>query len=302
VISLAPPSIQKATGGTRDPFLGYSSQDTKTDGMISMTQDLTERQKTEKEFFDRYFSQHATVSWDSLNMLKGERRPWNENWFALQCVLDKGVEGKSILDLGCGRGVRTHLFAKAGASRSVGCDISKAAIQIANTIRETAPEKDRIELYEMTAEQLSFGDGTFDIVFGENILHHAVVASAIRETRRVLKKGGYAVFCEWVKRPLFDKIRNMKIVKEIFPHGGFQKQSERYVTEHEKKLTQDDLKCIRDSFATIVVHKRYLFTRIPIYMHASTLQPFFEKADYTLLRTVPFLQRWAAAAIIECFT
>ena len=48
----------------------------------------------------------------------------------------------------------------------------------------------------MDAHHLDFPDESFDLVFGRAILHHLDFETAIKEVKRVLKRGGHAAFAE----------------------------------------------------------------------------------------------------------
>ena len=191
------------------------------------------------------------------------------------------------------------MFAKAGAARAVGFDISQSAIRIANDIKGSLGEK-KVEFFTMACEEMNFPDQSFDYVFGENILHHVDIPKTISETRRVLKRGGKAVFCEWVESPFFDRIRNSRIFLRAFPHGGYRSRQESYVTAYEKKLTQRDLEFVKNAFSSTELYYRYLFTRVAIFLHAGRIEKYFQIFDYNLMKIFPFLNRYAAAVIIKC--
>lgn len=95
------------------------------------------------------------------------------------------LNGERILDLGCGYGYYTDYFRSAGGD-VVGIDGAEAMITIA---REKYPEGD-FRVADIT-EPLKFDDGTFDIVFCNQVLMDiAEIEGIIGECRRVLKAGG----------------------------------------------------------------------------------------------------------------
>jgi ubiquinone/menaquinone biosynthesis C-methylase UbiE len=63
--------------------------------------------------------------------------------------------------------------------------------------------EDRADVSVMSAEDLAFEDGTFDAAFGFVGLHHLQGELAARETARVLRPGGRAVFIEPVSNSAF---------------------------------------------------------------------------------------------------
>jgi SAM-dependent methyltransferase len=52
----------------------------------------------------------------------------------------------------------------------------------------------RVTVVESPAEKMPFESGEFDLMHGEAVLHHISLSSAAPEIRRVLKRGGRAVF------------------------------------------------------------------------------------------------------------
>ena len=113
-----------------------------------------------------------------------------------------------MLDLGCQEGVSTAHYARLGARRVVGIDISPVAIEKA---RRLAPHA---EFHVRDAHHTGFADASFDAVIGHAILHHLDFAAAIAEIRRVLRPGGYAVFRE----PLRDNPA-AKLIRVLTPRA-----------------------------------------------------------------------------------
>ena len=102
-----------------------------------------------------------------------------------------GARGLQVLEIGCGLGTDGAQFAKAGANYT-GVDLTEAAIELARR---------RFELFNLPgnfktadAENLSFADDSFDLVYSHGVLHHTPdTAKAIREIHRVLRPGGRAI-------------------------------------------------------------------------------------------------------------
>jgi SAM-dependent methyltransferase len=85
------------------------------------------------------------------------------------------VRSKTVLELGCGSGEYSHLLARRGAE-VWSMDISESLIGLAKLV---------------------------DVVFGIAILHHLDLELASREVKRVLKRGGRAIFKEPVRNSKF---------------------------------------------------------------------------------------------------
>lgn len=96
--------------------------------------------------------------------------------------------GQRVLEIGCGAGVATGLFAKAGAIVTA-VDLTETAVQL--TARNCETQGLRVDLRQMDAEHLDFPDRSFDYVFSWGVLHHtADTEAAYREVARVLRHGG----------------------------------------------------------------------------------------------------------------
>ncbi len=105
---------------------------------------------------------------------------------ALKSVVG-GVKNKRVLDLGCGPGILTDYFRRKGAKIS-GVDISKKEIEIARS------EFKGIDFKVASAYKLPYPPNTFDMVISSWVIHYLDLDRALKEVRRVLKKGGFLVF------------------------------------------------------------------------------------------------------------
>ncbi len=102
-------------------------------------------------------------------------------------VLSFPLAGRSVLEVCCGSGMMAEKFARAGAAVT-GIDFSPAAVSRA---RERA-RRYRFGATFMVAdaENLSFADGSFDVVAVHDGLHHLERPErAIREMARVARRG-----------------------------------------------------------------------------------------------------------------
>lgn len=111
--------------------------------------------------------------------------------------------GDAVLDMACGTGDLTHLFAASPAGRVVGGDFTPQMLEIARLKLARHPHKEKVTYVEADAMALPFEDASFDVVsiaFG--IRNVAEPAKALREFARVLRPGGRLVVLE------FDRPRN----------------------------------------------------------------------------------------------
>jgi SAM-dependent methyltransferase len=98
------------------------------------------------------------------------------------------IEGKDVLDAGCGTGYGAAILAAAGARRYVGVDVSSEAIERA---RAAYAELEHVEWLVADARSLPFEEASFDVVTCfETIEHVDDQAGVVRECARVLRPGG----------------------------------------------------------------------------------------------------------------
>jgi len=103
---------------------------------------------------------------------------------------DGEIQGKRILDAGCGMGVFSIVFGGKQARRVIGIDLSEEGIRrarrVVNQLRLT-----NVTFMEGNILRLPFPDGSFDIVWSWGTVHHtAHPLMALSELIRVLKEGG----------------------------------------------------------------------------------------------------------------
>jgi SAM-dependent methyltransferase len=121
-----------------------------------------------------------------------ERYYQSTEWQAVQRMLPR-TPGKA-LDLGAGRGISSYALAKDGWDTTA-LEPDKSKIVGAGAIRSLASDAGlKIEVIERWGEKLPFADGTFDVVHGRQVLHHAKdLKQLCSEIGRVLKKGSFFI-------------------------------------------------------------------------------------------------------------
>ena len=109
--------------------------------------------------------------------------------------------GRTVLEIGCGVGIDTARFARAGADITA-IDLTEAAVSLANQLLEL--EGLPGEAVVANAEQLPFPDGRFDLVYSWGVLHHTPnIDQAMAEVHRVLKPGGQVRMMLYSRRSTF---------------------------------------------------------------------------------------------------
>jgi len=102
-----------------------------------------------------------------------------------------GSKGKSVLEIGVGAGTDFENWCQY-AEHATGVDLTEAAIRLTTErLALKGVPNDKFSLIQVDAEQLPFGDDSFDIVYSFGVLHHTPnPPKAFSEACRVLKPGG----------------------------------------------------------------------------------------------------------------
>ncbi|WIM05123.1 MAG: class I SAM-dependent methyltransferase [Candidatus Nitricoxidivorans perseverans] len=102
------------------------------------------------------------------------------------------IRGKRLLELGSGAGEGAVFFAKRGAQVTA-TDLSHGMLEVVRKV--AALHGTQVDTQVCSAEDLSaFRDGSFDVVYAANLLHHVDIRRCLDEVKRVLKPGGVAAF------------------------------------------------------------------------------------------------------------
>lgn len=103
------------------------------------------------------------------------------------------LEGKRILDLGCGFGEHCKMFVEEGAQRVVGIDISEKMLSVA---REENADS-RIEYINMPMEDIGSLTEEFDIVISSLAFHYVEdFEGVVKNIYRLLSKDGVFIFSQ----------------------------------------------------------------------------------------------------------
>jgi len=128
----------------------------------------------EAEFFDRW----AAVNAQRLEpveraVLERYRHPGNLYAKEFCFRLLGNLEGKSILDVGCGEGEDGMILAKLGA-RVTGLDVSPGAIEVAKERAALNGVAERTRFLCAPLKEASLPPGSFDVIWIDNVLHHVL--------------------------------------------------------------------------------------------------------------------------------
>ncbi len=107
------------------------------------------------------------------------------------------LQGKRVLDVGCGDGVNSILLAKLGAEVT-GIDISPGAIAVAQRKSEVNGLGKSCRFLCGPIETVAVETGYFDIIWGDAILHHVIadLPHVMQKLAEYSKPGALMVFGE----------------------------------------------------------------------------------------------------------
>ncbi len=135
---------------------------------------LLEREEESRAFFNRQAVQNMPSP--------------GQTWQALSLGLLRLISGKRIVDLGCGSGRLSRLFAEAG-NRVTGLDNSEEQIKLAQNAPPVAGGMAEFRVGSMEATGLP--DASFDFVVLSQSLHHAAnPREVLREAHRLAVPNG----------------------------------------------------------------------------------------------------------------
>lgn len=123
---------------------------------------------------------------------------------ALTATLE--LQGKKVIDIGCGEGHLVRLMTRHGA-KAIGVECSAQQLEKAHAAKPAGHEI----YHEGRAEELPFAADSIDVAVFFNSLHHVPVdqmQTALKEAARVLKSGGVLYVCEPVAQgPHFELMK-----------------------------------------------------------------------------------------------
>jgi len=106
---------------------------------------------------------------------------------------------RDVLEIGCGIGTVSALFAKEYGWIVVGSDFDTRQIEAAKL---RYPEHGRLTFRAEDATRLTFEDASFDLVIAQMVFHHiSVWREAVTELARVVRPGGYVAWYDHVISP-----------------------------------------------------------------------------------------------------
>lgn len=136
----------------------------------------------------------------------------------IEDLLTVGLTGTGVLDLGTGTArIPIMLCRRCHNVRVMAADLSVGMLDMARRNVEIAGLRERIQLDHSDAKQLHYGDGMFDMVMSNSIVHHLSDPElALRESLRVLRPGG-RIFMRDLLRP--QSVADVELLVETYAQG-----------------------------------------------------------------------------------
>jgi len=200
------------------------------------------------------------------------------------------VRGKTVLDYGCGDGANTLVLARRGA-RVKALDISPDLTDIARQRLVANRITGDVEFIIGSAHEVPLPDDSVDVVFGMAILHHLDLELSASEVKRVLRKGGRAIFREPVRNS-----KHFTFLRGLIP---FRAQN---VSPFERPLSNKELAHYAEGFSSY----RARAFRLPT-TNLVLVLPWLERRlsrtchrfDAAVLKMIPALSHYATVSVME---
>lgn len=136
--------------------------------------------------------EHVPANWYHQSLKKDLlQKYWHTTRF--NTVRKYAEEANSVLDIGCADGMFTNVILKATkAQKLIAIDVVKTSVDWA---KKHWKKNKKLKFIVGDAHNLKFKDSSFDAVFIMEVLEHVEdPLKVLRDVKKVLKKGGYAMF------------------------------------------------------------------------------------------------------------
>lgn len=133
-----------------------------------------------------------------------EREAANAHWYSaaapvvrhFQKWLGREAPGHIVLDYACGSGQTAIELARAGATLTIGIDVSEVSVRNATENAAAAGLLDRVRFLQRDCEATELPAESFDRILCSGMLHHLDLTKAFPELSRLLKPGGRVLCLE----------------------------------------------------------------------------------------------------------
>lgn len=120
---------------------------------------------SQKQFYDQYYKVNRIPQQPQGNKKSGIEIFFDDN--------NIDVEGKTVLEIGCGDGVLTQFLIKKGVSKITAIDISSNAIESLKVNFAKEIKDNKLKMFCSDAIEFMVDDKNhYDVIIGAGILHH----------------------------------------------------------------------------------------------------------------------------------
>jgi 2-polyprenyl-3-methyl-5-hydroxy-6-metoxy-1,4-benzoquinol methylase len=221
--------------------------------MVHGNNSRQERWKSETEFFDDWAAkaEQSIVPTDPATIRRYSpplRRKFNKEF---RFLLMGNLRGKSLLDVGCGDGSNAVMLAQLGALVT-GIDISPKSIGLAWKRAEINGMRDSVRFCCAQLETAHFPENSFDIIWGDAILHHLIAELdiVVRKLTVWAKPGALLLFGEPIN--FNNTLRQFRFMLPVKTDA----------TPDERPLEPGDIDTVRKHIPDLQVRPFSLFGRL----------------------------------------
>ncbi len=200
------------------------------------------------------------------------------------------VEGRTILDFGCGSGVTSVQLAMMGAAKVVGFDLSPDLIKYATYLASLNNVARICEFHESNALTYDIGTGMYDRILIDNVMHHLPreeFPDILDKINKALKPNGIVVFREPVN--YLPWLNSFKLAI------GYKADA----TEDEHELGNTDVNLIATAFELVTIKHFSMFDRVAMSLGLDQARSISQRVDSALLNLMPsFMSKFAGTVVI----
>jgi len=202
------------------------------------------------------------------------------------------VNKRKILDVGCGGGALSFYLSRKGANVT-GIDISASSIEACR--KEAKTRGLTIDFREMNAQIPDFEDETFDMIVGSRVIHHLPNLDIFfKECKRLLKKDGYIVFIEPLKKNIIVELNRKFFAPEKRTH-------------HEHPLYVSDIEVARKIFGNLEHWEYFLISPLAMFFrdfvkNKTLFTSFYKTLNFleSPLTKIRALKQYCWQTVIKC--